>query len=718
VSNDSTSNNSVTPWRILSFAGVLVIIFLVYAGRLFDLQVVNYQNYFAQAEENRTEEINLQAQRGIIYDRNGIVLARNIPSFNITVTQALMPDDPSEVQGILLKLSELTGKPVSQGEISDADPFVPCQSDHGISQIVDYGENSYPFRPVPLACDVAQDVAMVVMENSSNWPGIGVETVPIRDYPTGSLTANIIGFLGPIPADQEDFYIDQGFVPNRDKVGYAGVELAYQKLLGGINGLRLVGRDVAGQILPDLKPPVSPEPGYNLVLTVDTRLQQAATSILEDEINFWNTWLGENRMTSGVVIAINPKTGEVLAMSSFPTYENNRMARFIPAYYYRQLLADPREPLRNHAVYAELPAGSVFKLVTATGSLNEGVVTTDQIIKTPGKLTVAEKSFYANLQPLTREYVDWVYKSRGIEGFGQLDIVGCIANSSNTCFYKLGGGWEDEIDPGLGICRIGTYARALGYGDYPGFTSDELGDNLAPGIQVGGLRGDIYIELPETSNGLIPDPDWKRVNQGESWTIGDTYLMSVGQGYALATPIQVLMSAATVANDGKLMEPVILREVRDGEGNVIQDFKPHQRWDLTKDAVIDTFLENNIRGCRPTGEMKTIDPVVFDTVQQGMRQAVINGTLTKEFANVNIAVAGKTGTAEYCDKFALEKNRCIYGNWPTHAWTVAYAPYEDPEIAVVAFVYNGGEGASVAGPIVRRVIQAYFELKAVDISGQ
>jgi penicillin-binding protein 2 len=475
-----------------------------------------------------------------------------------------------------------------------------------------------------------------------------------------------------------------------------------------------VGRDVAGQILPDMLPPIPSQPGLNLSLTLDTRLQQATTSILEDEINFWNTWLDQITMTSGVAIVMNPQTGEILAMVSYPSYENNRMARFIPAYYYEQLLADPREPLRNHAVFAELPAGSVFKIVTATGALNEGVVTTDQIIETPGKLTVTEKSFFVDAPPVTREYVDWVYKNLGIEGFGRLSIIGCIANSSNTCFYKLGGGWEDEISPGLGICRLGTYARALGYGDYPGKSVESTTDRYTPGLRVQGLRGEVYIELPETSNGLIPDPDWKRVNQGESWTIGDTYIMSVGQGYALATPIQVLMSAATIANDGKLMEPLILRDVIDAEGKVVQSFTPHQRWDLTTDPIIDVYLENSIRGCQETGEKTTVEPWVFDIVQEGMRRAVLEGTLESEFENVNIAVAGKTGTAEYCDKYALEKNRCIYGNWPTHAWTVAYAPYENPEIAVVAFVYNGGEGASVAGPIVRRIIQAYFELKTVE----
>lgn len=692
----STLNNTVETWRILAFGGVLLLVFAIYTARLFYLQVINYEVYFQQAEDNRTTEINIPTQRGIIYDRNGIVLARNIPSYNLTVIQALLPDDPGAVDAIMQELSSLTKIPVSWNEITEQNPFVECSSDHGIQQIFSYGENSRPFQPVRIACDVDQEIAMRVQEKSSQWSGIEVEVVGLRDYPTGMLTANVIGFLGPIPAIEEQEYRDSGFVPNRDKVGYAGVELFFQEELGGRNGLRVVARDVAGQYLPDIEPPIAPVPGLNLELSIDTRLQQSVMSILTSEIDGWNAWVGEIRMTSGVAIVMNPTTGEILAMVSYPTYENNRLARFIPAYYFNQLSLDETEPLRNHAVYAELPAGSVFKLVTATGALNEGVVTPDQIIDTPGKLVVAER-FYVNDPGRAREFVDWIYKSNP-DGFGELDFTGAVANSSNVYFYKVGGGFEDEVDPGLGICRLGTYARALGYGEYPG------------------------IELPDTADGLIPDPDWKRINQGESWTTGDTYIMSVGQGYALATPLQVLMSAATIANDGKLMEPTVLRRMLDGEGNVVQPFVPDMRWDLTRDAVIDIFEDNTIRGCRTTGEKKTVAPWVFEEIQQGMRMAVTEGTLksvfdVESFQSMGITAAGKTGTAEYCDEFAAAKNLCIPGSWPSHAWTVAYAPYENPEIAVVAFVYNGQEGSSVAGPIVRRIIQAYFELKRVDSGG-
>ncbi len=685
MNHNEVPQKQLSPLRITIFMMVIGGIFLIYIFRLFSLQVLQVEDWVARAEENRVEVLNLPATRGIIVDRNGIVLARNIPSFNVVITAANLPDDPGEVQEIYRQLSEIIDLPVNLNKITPENPYVPCFSEHGIAQIAEYGLSSTPYQPVRVKCDVPEQVARIVQEKAVDWPGVSVEIEPIRDYPTGSLTASIIGFLGPIPANQEDEFRAKGLVPNRDKVGYAGLELQYQDLLAGKNGSWKVEVDVAGKVIRGLEPPVNPIPGANLRLTIDTRLQQAMTGILIGEIEFWNRYLNTIRSTSGVVIAMNPKTGEILGMVSYPTYENNRMARFIPAYYYNQLISDPANPLLNHAVGDVLPAGSVFKLTTAVGALNEGVVTPEQVISTPPKITITER-YYANDPGREREFVDW-----NKAGFGQLDFLGGIANSSNVYFYKLGGGYRDEVPVGLGICRLGTYARALGYGEYPG------------------------IELPDEEKGLIPDPKWKRITHGEGWSTGDTYIASVGQGYVLATPLQVLMSAATIANDGKLMKPTLIREITDAEGNVIQPFSPVMRWDITKDAVIQEFYDTTIRGCEPIeGRTKTVQPWVIDKVQEGMRRAVTNGTLAREFRNVTIAVAGKTGTAEYCDQYANAKNLCIPGNWPSHAWTVAYAPYEDPEIAVVAFVYNGGEGASVAGPIVRQVIEAYFELKRID----
>jgi len=211
-------------------------------------------------------------------------------------------------------------------------------------------------------------MARLLQEKAVDWPGISIEIEPIRDYPTGSLTASFIGFLGPISSAEDEYYTERGFITQRDKIGYAGLERFFESILSGKPGKRVVEVDVAGKITRDVKATIPSIPGQNIYTTIDIRLQQAAESILLGEIQSWNDYFAETRITSGVVLAMNPQTGEVLAMISYPTYENNRMARVIPSYYYRQLNTDVRDPLMNHAVGAELPAGSVFKLSTAVGN--------------------------------------------------------------------------------------------------------------------------------------------------------------------------------------------------------------------------------------------------------------------------------------------------------------------------------------------------------------
>ncbi len=708
---------SFEPWRAIAMYAVFLIVGLTLTLNLFRLQVLEYVDWKAQADENRSRLINVPAPRGIIYDRNNAILARNVASYNIIITPALLPDDESDIQEIYRQLEALTGIPVNQGTLEEAKNFAICSPGPGIAQLVALGDSIAPYSPVRIDCNVSEELAKVVREKAVHWPGVGIEVEPVRDYPTGSTTSTFIGFLGPIPQAQQQFFEDLGFVAQRDKVGYAGVEAYFQDLLSGRNGSRLVEVDVAGQELRNLEPPVAPIPGSNITLTIDLRLQKATEAALIREVNGWNAFFGRVRISSATIIAMNPKTGEILSMVSYPTFENNRFARIIPAYYYNQLAQDPRKPLLNHAVSDEYPPGSVFKLSTAIGALNEGVVQLGEIIDTPGILTLTE-SFSPNDPGLERPFVDWNYNRGGVlnpGGFGSLDFLHCIAYSSNVCFYKLGGGYKDEIVEGLGILRLREYARALGYDQPSG------------------------IELLGEASGLIPSPQWKRINRGENWSTGDTYIASVGQGYVIATPLQVLMSAATIANDGRLMKPTIIRDVTDNEGRIldvwenpdgsfstvpaspesrrISPFTPTLRWDVTTDPII-TVFNCDAGYCTDEGAKKTIRPEVVQAIQQGMRFAVIEplGTLNKAFGNINLAVAGKTGTAEYCDNVAQANNLCRFGQWPTHSWTVVYGPYDDPEIVVVAFAYNGGEGASVAGPMVRAVIDAYFELKAIDLA--
>ncbi len=763
---------NIEPWRILAFYAILATGFVVLVAQLFNLQVLQYSSNLAKADENRTREISVPPSRGIIYDRNGFILASNIASYNIAITPANLPGDLADIQRIYRELSALIGVPVNNGTLEDAKNISSCVPGPGISQLVELQDTIAPYSATRIQCNIGEKQARIVRERAVNWPGVSVEIEPIRDYPTGALTSAVIGFLGPIPARDEQLYTKQGFLPNRDKVGYSGLEAYFQDELAGKPGSRVVERDVAGQELRNLAPPIPPVSGNNIVTTIDTRLQKAADAALMGEINYWNTYLGRIQITTGAVIAMNPKTGEILAMVSYPTYENNRMARIIPSYYYKQLSEDPTKPMLNHAVSDQFPPGSVFKLSTATGALNEGVVNLSQIIDAPGELVLTE-SFSPNDPGRERPFVDW-----NPAGFGTIDFLHCIAYSSNVCFYKLGGGYKTEIKQGLGIERLREYARALGY--------DQKSN----------------IELMGEAPGLIPSPKWKRINRGENWSTGDTYIASVGQGYVLATPLQVLLSAATIAENGKHIQPTLIKEItdingkalviwRDNDGDLFNQCSPldkngnpvpgwcdtgfnisnttvfnickgnnandekvdgwcgvdekggaifregawqlspfvgHTRWDITTDPLINDYQCDGAY-CTPTGLKKTVNLDVVKSVQAGMRLAVTSeptGTLnavyggrTIEFTTpFPVPAAGKTGTAEYCDNVAQKLNQCQFGRWPTHSWTVSYAPYDNPEIVVVAFCYHGGEGASVAAPIVRRVLEAYFELKAIDTAQQ
>ncbi len=243
----------------------------------------------------------------------------------------------------------------------------------------------------------------------------------------------------------EEYYTELGLVANRDKVGYAGVEQSLNEILSGTNGTRTVEVDVAGEVVRNLDEPIDPIPGNDVTLTIDARLQAVAREALISEIEFWNFYAGRTLANSGVVMAMDPKTGEILALVSYPNYENNRLEQSIPSYYYQQLSEDPQRPLFNTAISAELPPGSVFKLAPALGILNEGVVTPEQTVNCPGTITITEK-YYENDPGSPREYVCW-----DRAGHGDVNYLWGIAYSCDVYWYKVGGGYDGEVeDGGLG----------------------------------------------------------------------------------------------------------------------------------------------------------------------------------------------------------------------------------------------------------------------------
>lgn len=668
------------PGRLIAFQIVVIVAFLLLAFRLFQLQILRREEFVNRADENRFDQVSVPATRGVIYDRNGVELAINVPSANVTVTPALLPADEEEEMAVLERLSSLIGVPL-EGELNTVDERgIPQRS---LLTIVREGEGIAPYRAWVVKSDVAEDVARLIVAESQSLPGVAVDFVSVREYPTGPLTAHVIGYTGPIPNRLAESYRSQGYVLDRDRIGYDGVEFTLEDILGGTPGLQVVERDVAGEIIRTVGVIREAEPGYSVRLTIDTELQERAQQHLLDTFDNLRALSPDNPIGygRGVAIAMNPRTGEVLAMVSWPTYDNQRFARNIDYPYYLRVSEDPEKPLLNQAVASLYPPGSIFKLVTATGVLEEDIVDPQYIINDPGQLLLQNR-YYENDPGQAQRFVCW-----NEEGHGDVNVITAIAFSCNVYFYKVGGGYEEEVEGiGLGIERLGHWMSIYGLAQPTGIelAADEFISNIA----------------------VIPTPDWKRQVWGENWSTGDTYNSAFGQGYVLATPLQMIGVVNAIANNGMFVQPSLVYEVLDTDGNVVQRFEP-QREDIR--ARIQSYREE-------TGQ-----PYVdtwADTLsylQQGMRAAVTieGGTALRAQEDFlpYVPIAAKTGTAEFCDNIAAQLGQCEFGNWPDHAWYMAYAPYGNPEITVIVFVYNGGEGSATALPVASSIMNDYFRLK-------
>jgi penicillin-binding protein 2 len=736
-------------WRLTFFQGIIFAVFLLFGLRMVQLQVVDVSQFEAAADENRLSELPLAAPRGVISDRFGRPIAINVPAFNVTVIPAALPDGQDDVLRIYNRLSAVTGVPPTRS-IADA----AGENVRSIEEAVEIGRGIAPYRPVVIAQDVEQRAAMQILEERITLPGVDVEVASVRQYPTGALTSDIIGYMGPIPPDQQLELLELGYNPAYDRIGYAGLELALETELSGQRGRVVREVDVAGQPLQEVER-IDPVAGVNIQLTIDTELQAAAEEALRARISQLNAEQERIVSETGVVIAMNPNTGEILAMVSYPSYDNARFARSIDVEYYLDVAADPLLPLVNHATQSLYPPGSIWKLFTAAGVLQEDVIDAYSLLNDPGELILPNR-YAPNDETRGQRFVCWLD-----QGHGNLDVRGAIAQSCDVYFYQVGGGnpevSEQVLRPGgLGINDLFRYATMFGFGS-----------------QLG-------IELPFENGGRMPDPDWKRRLQGENWSTGDTYNAAFGQGYVNVSPLQLINAVASIANGGTLYQPTIVRQFTDADGNVVRPFEPEVIRTINLDEIQAgapirlLLLEDMIMygssslacTCEPDSEwynparcnpqtytnQVNINPdplglpdmrsysvslplnyaftgrycseVRFDeryqppfvesqylaVVQDGMRLTVTIGT--GQASNLPyVAVAGKTSTAEYCDEIARPLGLCVPGNWPAHAWYTAYAPYDDPEILVIAFVYNGGEGSAVALPVVVQTLEAYFRLQ-------
>jgi len=631
--------------RVLAFRVIIVITFIVLSLQLWRIQIAESEQYRLRADDNRLSVITIDAPRGIIYDRRGTILVRNKPSYTVNLIPANTPEDEVEREAMFAQLASLLGIPVTVDpnallDQADVQPLVfpppPQVITKGIRQVYEQGL-VVPYRPITLKEDVDRDTAALIQECLVRLPGVELKVEPVRSYLTGPLTAHILGYVGRIPQETVEKYKAKGYESN-DRIGLTGVEYTYEQELRGQKGRKLVEVDVTGRTVRTIGPVEEAIPGYNLILTIDLELQRVMEAALRKGIE-------QARSTAGVTIAMDPRTGEILGMVSLPSYDNNLFATGIPLDDYLRLNINKDRPLVNHAIGGLYPPGSIFKIIPAAAALQEGVVDPRQQFLCKGTMWVPNR-YFPDDPELAQPFHCWAE-----EGHGLVNLNTALAVSCDIYFYQLGGGYGQF--EGLGLDTLAHYMELFGLGQPTG------------------------IDLPGETTSIVPSAQWKRLAYAESWVTGDTYNMSIGQGFVLATPLQMLNATAAVANWGTLFQPQIVREIVSPNGQVAKAYRSKVIREL---------------------------PVSMETlslVREGMKAAVEWGTAT-EVQLPNVTVAGKTGTAEFPGP------RNAKGRLPTHAWFVAFAPYDDPEIVLIVFVKGGGEGSLVAAPVAQEILSYYF----------
>lgn len=608
--------------RLVIYRMVIALGFLLLVGQLWRLQIVEGQRYRLRADYNRFRLMAIEAPRGVIYDRSKAILARNRPTYAVGIVPADLPPEPEPVYR---RLSSAVGLPTSQ-----------------IRQLVE-GRKTDRFTFITIRADIPQDLAFILEERHRELPGVHVVVQPVREYPEGPLTAHLLGYTGPITQEQysqlkEDKARRYGY---NDRIGQTGVEAHLEREIRGSPGERRLEVDAAGREVRLLAVD-QPSPGNNLILTLDLELQRKLTEILSAKLDRYGT---------ASAVALDPSTGQVLALVHLPSYDNNAFSRGITEQDLQALINDDRKPLVNGAIGAAYPPGTLFQAITAAGALEENVIKPDTKANCPGQLIVPSR-----LDPtLGVRFGDFA-------AHGDQDVVSALADSCKVFFYLAGGGDPEGKSGGLGIDRLVAYAKLFGFGALSG------------------------IDLDGEAAGFLGTPDWKKQNHGELWYKGDTYLAANGEEYLLVTPLQMANAIAAIANGGTLYRPQVVLQVTDDQGTVLKPYEPSpiRRLPISPENL--QAIREGLRAATKAGESPA------GTRYQGTARSV---------SVPGFEVAGTVATIEYARPERRSEPR-------THGWFAGFGPVDNPQIALVIFLRDG-KGAEEAGEIAEQAFATYLQ---------
>ncbi|WP_150912567.1 penicillin-binding protein 2 [Marinobacter halotolerans] len=586
---------------------VLVLIMLgILVGRMYQLQVVEKEIYTTLSDKNRVQVQSVAPTRGLIYDRNGVLLAENRPVFSVT----LVPERVDQMDQTLARLQQLIS--------------VPEEDLERFRRRLD--ERRRPFQALPLRYDLNEAEIARLAVNRHKLPGVEVAAELVRYYPHGVLTAHALGYVGRIN-QQELQRIDPVNYAGTNYIGKSGVERFYEELLHGGVGYEHVETNARGRTLRVLERE-SPVPGEDIRLHLDLRLQRLAHELLDGR--------------RGAIIAIEPSTGGLLALASVPGFDSNQFVTGIGVDAYRELSESPDKPLFNRALRGQYPPGSTLKPMLAVAGLDSGATTRDKTIWDPGVF---------QLKSGGRPWRDW---KRG--GHGWVDLKDAVAQSCDIYFYEM------AVD--MGVDTIHKYLSQFGFGE------------------------DATLDVSGALNGLLPSSDWKRAVHGEIWYPGDTVNLGIGQGYMLATPLQLATATSVLANRGSWAEPRLLKEI-------------------LGDRTVESALPDETHQ-----SISLKNPATWEFVVDSMAEVMHGpkGTARSAGRGAPYRMAGKTGTAQVFslgedEEYDEEEIRMRLRD---HALFVGFAPVEDPQIAVAVIVENGGSGSGTAAPVARSIFDAWI----------